>query len=93
MIVVKRILAHQGTLGGETHLGWLPKGATIPRLTPTRDVILNITIESDGAGYLLCWASSDLEIEGDRWYQTLADAERAATKNFAVTANQWQTPA
>ena len=93
MTVVKQILGHHVTFGGETHSGWLPQGATIPRPTPTRDVMLDVTIESDGTGYLLCWASSDLAIAGDLWYQTLADAERAAAENFAVTANQWQTRA
>jgi hypothetical protein len=93
MTVVKQILGHHVTFGGKTHSGWLPQGAMIPRPTPTRDVTLNITIESDGAGYLLCWASSDLEITGDLWFQTLDDAERAATENFAVTADQWQNPA
>ena len=39
----------------------------------------------------MCWASSDRAVEGDLWYQTLADAERAATENFGVAADQWQT--
>jgi hypothetical protein len=53
MTVVKQILGHHVTFGGETHSGWLPQGATILRPTPARDVMLDITIESDGAGYLL----------------------------------------
>jgi len=41
----------------------------------------------------LCWASSDRAVAGDLWYQTLADAERAANENFGVAADQWQTVA
>ena len=91
MTVVKQILGHHVTFGGESHSGWLPEGATTPMPTPSRDVALNITIESDGAGYLLCWVSSDRAIAGDLWYQTLADAERAATEDFGVATDQWQT--
>jgi len=50
MTVVKQILGHHVTFGGERHSGWLPQGAAMPKPTPTRDVALNITIESDGAG-------------------------------------------
>jgi hypothetical protein len=43
----------------------------MPKPTPTNEVALNITIESDGAGYLLCWVSSDRTVAGDfgikRW--------------------------
>lgn len=93
MTVVKQIPRHHVRFGGETHSGWLPQGAMIPTATPTRDVMLDITIESDGGGYLLCWVSADLAISGDLWYETLADAERAASENFAVTADQWESRA
>ena len=49
--------------------------------------LLPMTLRLGRSGYLLCWASFDLAIAGDLRFQTLADAERAATKNFAVTAN------
>lgn len=63
----------------------------MPKPTPTSDVSLNLTIESDGAGYLLCWVSSDRSVAGDLWYQDLPDAELSATENFGVAKNQWQT--
>jgi len=93
MTIVKQVFGHHVTFGGERHSGWLPQGAAMPKPTPTNDVALNITIESDGAGYLLCWVSSDRTVAGDLWYQDLADAERAATENFGVADNQWQTVA
>jgi len=62
MTVVKQILGHHVTFGGELHSGWLPQNAVVPKPTPTSDVALNITIESDGAGYLLCWVSSDCTV-------------------------------
>ena len=43
MTVVKQILGHHVTFGGERHSGWLPQGAAMPKPTPTRDVALNIT--------------------------------------------------
>jgi len=88
--IVKQILGHRVTFGGEPHSGWLPEGASVPRPTPTKDVALNITIEFDGAGYLLRWVSTDPTLGGDLWYETLKDAERGATENFGVAASQWQ---
>ena len=90
MTVVKQILGHHVTFGGERHSGWLPDGASMPRATPTRDVALNITIEFDGAGYLLSFASEDGSFGNDTWHQTLADAEQAALENFGVRNDQWQ---
>ena len=86
MTVVKQILGHHVMFGGESHSGWLPQGATTPLPTPTQDVALDIEIRSEGGGYLLYWLSRDREVAGDLWYQTLADAEQAATENFGVTS-------
>src|SRR5215472_14987013 len=59
MTIVKQILGHHVTFGGESHSGWLPENAAVPKPTPTQDVALDITIESSGDGYLLCWSSPD----------------------------------
>ncbi len=91
MTVVKQALGHHFTFGGETHSGWLPQNAAVPKPTPTHKVALDITIESTSGGYLLCWVSSDRVFAGDLWYQTLIDAEQAAAENFGVGSNQWQT--
>ena len=91
MRVLKQILGYHVTFGGETHSGWLPDNAAVPKATPTRDVALDITIESDGGGYLLCWDSPAHEFAGDLWYEALADAEEAATENFGVARDQWQS--
>ncbi len=91
MTIVKQVLGHHVTLGGESHSGWLPDGAAVPKPTPTNYAALNITIESEDGGYLLCWVSSDRAIAGDLWYQTLYDAERGANKDFGVSPEQWQT--
>jgi hypothetical protein len=93
MTVVKQILGHHVTFGGERHSGWLPQNAAVPKATPTRDVALDITIESDGGGYILRWISTDHEFVGDLWYEALADAEQSATENFGVARDQWQTTA
>jgi len=91
MTVVKQILGHHVILGGEAHSGWLPQNAAVPKATPTHDVALDITIESDGGGYLLCWVSPDHTLAGDLWYATLTDAEQAATESFGVAIDQWDT--
>jgi len=93
MTVVKQILGYQFRFGGETHSGWLPDGATTPLPTPTHDVALDIEIRSEDGGYLLYWLSHDRQFAGDLWYEMLADAEQAATENFGVAADQWQTVA
>ncbi|HEV8139256.1 MAG TPA: hypothetical protein VGP81_05755 [Pyrinomonadaceae bacterium] len=90
MNVVKQVLGHHVISGGESHSGWLPKGAAVPKPMPTSDVALDITIEFDGGGYLLCWRSSASGITGDLWYQTLDDAERGAAENFGVSTDEWQ---
>jgi hypothetical protein len=89
--VVKQILGHHVTVGGDPHSGWLPEDATTPLPTPTRNVAFNITIEFDGSGYLLCYASEDGTLANDTWHQTLDDAEQAALEDFGVRADQWQT--
>jgi hypothetical protein len=90
MTIVQQVLGHHVTFGGEPHSGWLPQGATMPRPTPARDVALNITIEFDGFDYLLCWVSTDNDVHGDLWYQTLEGAEQKALEDFGVRSDQWQ---
>ena len=88
--VVKQILGYHVTVDGESHSGWLPEGASTPISTSTRDVALNITIEFDGSGYLLCYASEDGVLANDTWHQSLEDAEQAAVEYFGVRNDQWQ---
>jgi len=91
MTIVKQILGHHVTFGGESHSGWLPENAAVRKPTPTQDVALDITIESSGDGYLLCWSSPDNPFGSDLWFETLTDAEQAATEKFGVAISQWQT--
>ena len=86
--VVKQILGHHVRLGGQSHSGWLPAGATTPLPTATTDVAFNITIEFAGSGYVLCYASEDGALANDTLHQTLEDAEQAAAENFGVRADQ-----
>ena len=89
--VVKQILGHRVTIGADPHSGWLPAGATTPLPTPARVVVLNVTIEFDGSGYLLCYESVDGSLANDSWHQTLEEAEQAAIESFGIRASQWQT--
>ncbi len=90
MKVIKKIINFKVITGGEQHTGWLPLNASKPQPTPVRAVFLNITIESDGFGYLLCYTSSDGSIVGDFWYEHLEDAESAAFEYFGVISNDWK---
>jgi hypothetical protein len=90
MTVVKRITGLPVLVGGEKHSGWLPAGAAVPLPTPRRDVVMDLEIQFDGHGYLLCYASRDGSVSGDTWHQSLAEAERAAAETFGVQSAQWQ---
>jgi len=75
---------------GEEHTGLLPAGAAKPLPTPVRDVLLNVEIQFDGSGYLLCYSSTDGTVFGDTWHETLSDAERAATEYFGIDGSEWE---
>ena len=87
--VVKRIVGLPVRFGGEEHTGWLPKGAAKPLPTPFRDVLLDIEIQKDQSGFLLCYSSRDGSISGDTWHESLVQAEQAATTYFDVRPSQW----
>ncbi len=90
MAVLKRIVGFPLRIGGEQHTGWLPVNATVPPPTPVRDVVINVVIDFDDSGYLLCYESEDGSVYGDTWHETLAEAERAALEQFGVSSSQWQ---
>jgi hypothetical protein len=90
METVKRIAGLACLFGGEPHSGWLPPGAAIPLPTPIREVLLDIEIQYDASGYLLCYSSPDGSVVGDTWHPLLADAEETATQDFGVQLSQWK---
>ncbi len=75
--------------GGVEHTGWLPAGAAKPVPTPVEDLRIDIEIQSDAPGFLLCWQSQDGTKGGDTWHQTLADAEATARENFGIESSHW----
>jgi hypothetical protein len=79
------------SLGGQRHGGWLPEGAAEPLPVPAREVVLDLSIEYDGSGYLLVYSSDDGAVSGDFWLDTLSDAEAAAADLFGISALDWQT--
>lgn len=81
----------QLVIGGEEHSGWLPEGAAMPLPTPVRNVVLDLSIEFDGSGYLLIHQSTDGSLAGDLWYPTLEEAQTAAGEFFKVGHSQWIT--
>jgi hypothetical protein len=91
MSVLKCITGLPFRFGGEEHSGWLPPGAAKPLPTPIEDVVLDVEIQSDPSGFLLCWNSRDGKRCGDNWFQTLTEAENAGRDYFGIEPNQWVT--
>jgi hypothetical protein len=87
---VKRVSGLPFQLGGEEHSGWLPAGAAVPLPTPIHNVLLDVEIQFDGHGYLLCYSARDGSTSGDTWHQSLADAEQTAEEQFGIKPSQWQ---
>ena len=88
--IVKRVIGFPVKFGGEEHTGWLPAGAAKPLPTPVRNVLLNIEIQSDGSGFVLCHSSQDGVEQGDTWHPSVAEAEKAAAEYFGVLASHWE---
>jgi hypothetical protein len=89
MTVVKFVKNYPIQIGGEQHSGWLPAGSAVPLPTPTRNIELDVEIQFDGSGYLLCYASTDGTVYGDTWHESLADAEIAAKEYFGIDDCKW----
>jgi hypothetical protein len=89
---MKRSAMIRVVFGGEEHHGWLPAGASKPPPTEEKEVLLEVTLEADGDGYLLCWAPAPGEavghlppFAGDLWYETLESACASAREDFGVS--------
>jgi hypothetical protein len=89
--IVSRVDNFTMMIGGEPHAGWLPPGAAKPLPTPTRQVVLNFTIEFDGSGYLLIVDSDDGLVRGDTWHQSVADAQAQAELWYGVPTSAWKS--
>jgi hypothetical protein len=87
---IRRIEGLQVRVGGEPHSGWLPAGAAQPLPTPVRDVVMDLEIQFDGDGYLLCYASRDSSIYGDTWHKSAQEAEQAAADSFGADPSLWR---
>jgi hypothetical protein len=90
--VVARASGVPVRIGGESHAGWLPRGAAIPLPTPVRNLIVDIEIQFDGTGYLLCYQSRDGSFVGDTWHHSLEDAKLSAVEQLGVQPSQWIEP-
>jgi len=91
--VVRQILGRTVRCGGESHSGWLPKGAATPPQTPSRLVRLDFSIVQDGeSSYLLQWVGPEPESTSDTWHESLEAAIQQAKYSFGVEPDEWQTP-
>ncbi len=90
MSVIERVVGFPVRIGREQHSGWLPAGAAMPLPTPVRDLLLDIEIQYEDSGYLLCFISSDGSVYGDTWHESLEDAGQAAAECFGVQRDQWR---
>jgi hypothetical protein len=90
MPVVERVIGLPARICGDQRRGWGPAGAATPLSTPIREVLLDIEIQFDGIGYLLCCVSRDRDVYGDTWHESREEAEQAAAEGFGVQPHQWQ---
>lgn len=89
--VIKRIENFPIQFGGAQHAGWLPHGDAQPLATPVHNLVLDLTIESDGgSGYLVCFESHDGSMCADNWFDSLGAAIQGARDMFGVQPDQWQ---
>ncbi|TWT79570.1 hypothetical protein CA13_09740 [Planctomycetes bacterium CA13] len=91
MNIVRRLIGYKMQIGGVAHSGWLPDNAAVPLPTPIRNITLNLEIQHDDSGFLLCYTSTDGSVHGDTWHESLADAERMATRSFGISASEWSS--
>jgi hypothetical protein len=81
---------------GEPHSGWLPRGASPPPDTDTKDVQLDVEIhelDPPESGFLLISSSSDPEFNGDSWHLTLEQALQQAEHQFGILPSEWRAAA
>jgi hypothetical protein len=90
MPLIEHIGAARVKLGGEPHSGWLPAGAAVPLPTPVREVVLELSIESEGGGFLLIYRSHDGSVHGDTWHDSIDDAREQARLSFGVPTDAWR---
>lgn len=72
---------------GDQQSGWCP--ATGEKTVPAREVLLNIEVEFDGSGYLLCYSSEDGLLFGDTWHFSESEAKQVALEEFGIQPNEW----
>jgi hypothetical protein len=91
MGIVKRADARAIRLGGQSHSGWLPKGAAVPLPTPEVVVSLEFAVHEDAPGsYILEWQGPSPEHCGDSWHSSLEDALRVAEEAFGIARHDWR---
>ena len=76
-------------VGGQSHRGWLPPGASQPLPTPTRLVLIDLVIETDDSGCLLIIEAQDGSMTSDTWYASPEEARRAAWEWFGIGPSDW----
>jgi hypothetical protein len=73
---------------GDQQSGWSP--AAGEQAVSSRAVLLNIEIQFDGSGYLLCYASDDGLLWGDTWHISENEAKQVALEEFGVQPHEWR---
>jgi hypothetical protein len=91
MKTIKHIRGREVQRGGETHEGWLPRGAALPPPTPMQTVAVDLQILSEGgSSFVLEWNGPAPEWRGDTWHFTLEDAMAQAASSFGIRIEEWQ---
>jgi hypothetical protein len=90
MRVVARVSGKVVAVRGNQDSGWSPSGAPVASQAAAGAVPLDVEIQYDGSGYLLCYSSEDGFLYGDTWHGTQTEAEHVAQEDFGVQAHEWQ---
>jgi hypothetical protein len=88
--VVVRVSGKVVAVRGNQGSGWSASGAAVASQAAGGAVPLDVEIQYDGSGYLLCYSSADGFLYGDTWHVSQAEAEQVAQEDFGVQAHEWQ---
>lgn len=73
---------------GDQVSGW--SVVTNAKAEHVRSVQLNIELQFDGSGYLLCYSSDIDQLYGDTWHLSQEEAIQVALEEFGVRRNEWR---
>ena len=90
MNVIKQVLGRVVVFDGEESNGWLPANAATPLPTQPYQMVLDVRILEEDAGFTLEWQSAHGDYSNDSWHATIEEARTEAMERFGVAPSEWQ---